>query len=129
NQNSTSSASQSSSSIGPALTSTSTTTGKTATSQRKSTPSSQSSSKSNSASKDVYKKAEEAGKTLRQMEYEREAYIRQQREKLKYATNPGAYYLEESGAWDSYNKLIDQIEQRDRKSEEQLDREWRERQR
>lgn len=129
NQNSTSSASQSSSSIGPVLTSTSTTTGKTATSQRKSTPSSQSSSKSNSASKDVYKKAEEAGKTLRQMEYEREAYIRQQREKLKYATNPGAYYLEKSGAWDSYNKLIDQIEQRDRKTEEQLDREWRERQR
>ncbi|MEE1963954.1 WG repeat-containing protein [Allomuricauda taeanensis] len=58
-----------------------------------------------------------------------QAYQRQQRDKLKYAMNPGAYYLEKSGVWNSYNSLLDQIEQNDRRKQDQLDRQWRDEQR
>lgn len=58
-----------------------------------------------------------------------QAYQRQQQDKLKYAVNPGAYYLEKSGVWNSYNSLLNQIEQNDRRKQDQLDKQWRDEQR
>lgn len=116
----------------PILTSTSpssTQTNKNNAVQNKNTTSTQNTKKTNKASNDIYSKAEQAGKTLEQMKYEREAYQRQQRDKLRYATNPGAYYLERSGIWNNYNSMLNSIAKQNSREQGALDRQWNDEQR
>jgi len=95
----------------------------TATSKNNANTSSKSNSSSR-ASSDIYQKAENAGKTLAQMEYEKQAYQRQQREKLQQATNPGGYYLQQSGVNDYFNNQMDKINREAAAKEEREEREW-----
>ena len=111
----------------PVLTSTSpssTQTNKTTTAQNKNTASTQNVSKSSTASNDIYDKAEQAGKTLEQMEYEREAYQRQQKEKLQQATNPGGYYMEKSGLNAYFDAQHERLNKEAAEKEAREEREW-----
>src|SRR5690606_28957768 len=84
----------------------------------------QSNSGSNKASNDIYDKAETAGKTLEQMEYEREAYQRQQQEKLQQATNPGGYYMEKSGVNAYFDAQHARLNKEAAEKEAREEREW-----
>lgn len=111
----------------PILTSTSpssTQTNKTNTTQNKNTTSTQNTKKANTASNDIYNKAEQAGKTLEQMEYEREAYQRQQKEKLQQATNPGGYYMEKSGLNAYFDAQHERLNKEAAEKETREEREW-----
>ncbi|HLT52991.1 MAG TPA: hypothetical protein VKZ97_03850 [Flavobacteriaceae bacterium] len=107
----------------PTLTASSSATSQVTNSQNKSTTA-QSNSGSNKASNDIYDKAETAGKTLEQMEYEREAYQRQQQEKLQQATNPGGYYMEKSGVNAYFDAQHARLNKEAAEKEAREEREW-----
>lgn len=93
-------------------------------SQNKSTASSQNTSSSNRTSNDIYDEAERAGKTLQQIEYERQAYQRQQQEKLQQATNPGGYYMQKSGLNAYFDAQHERLNREAAEKEAREEREW-----
>lgn len=88
-----------------------------------------SNSSSNTTSNEMYKKAEEAGNSIQQSEYERQAAERQRQERLQQATNPGGYYLQRTGVNDYFNAEINRINRAAEAKERQEEREWLNRQR
>lgn len=76
------------------------------------------------ASNDIYAKAERAGQSLQQREYERQAQQRQQQEALEQATNPGGYYMEKSGLNAYFDAQHQRLNQEAAAREAREEREW-----
>ena len=64
------------------------------------------------------------GKTYEQLEYERRASERQQKEKLQQAVNPGGYAMQQSGANDFYKNEIARLNKESDLRREREEREW-----
>ncbi|MGZ0016786.1 hypothetical protein [Yeosuana sp. AK3] len=113
----------------------SSTTNSSSSSQNNSTtvnskPSTSNSSKKSTSSetKDTYPTESNTigntGKTFEQLEYERRASERQQKEKLQQAVNPGGYAMQQSGANDFYKNEIARLNKESDLRREREEREW-----
>lgn len=88
----------------------------------KNTVSSQKTSKSNNTSNSSYRKEEKSSKTYEQMLYEREAYQRQQRERIQNAVDPTRQAMQPVRNY--FDAQIDRINREAAAKEAREEREW-----